>query len=85
MNKEEENNQTMDISNPYATAVKVIGIIGIVVGIIVGIVLGNTLKERYSVFNFGACVGTIVGSLITGIFILGFGEVIQLLEDIKNK
>ena len=27
----------------------------------------------------------IVGSIITAIFIYGFGEIIQLLEDIKNK
>ena len=36
-------------------------------------------------FNWGLCIGIIVAGFINGIFILGFAEVIQLLQDIKNK
>lgn len=81
-NKEYYSNNT---SNSTATAVKIIGWLEIIGGVILGIILGNVFENRYGDFNFGACVGAIAGSIITGVFILGFAEIIQLLQDIKDK
>lgn len=74
-------------NNKTAIAVQIIGWLEIICGFILGIVLGNTFETGYYYreFNTGLCIGSIVGSIIIGVFILGFGEIIQLLQDIKDK
>lgn len=74
-------------SNKMAKILRVIAVIEIICGFIVGGVLGDTFGVGYYgyEFNWGLCIGIIVASLISGIFILGFAEVIQLLQDIKDK
>lgn len=74
-------------SNKMAKILRVIAVIEIICGFIVGGVLGDTFGVGYYGydFNWGLCIGIIVASLISGIFILGFAEVIQLLQDIKDK
>ena len=71
-------------NNKMAKILRVVAIIEIVCGFIVGAILGDTFEIGYD-YNWGLCIGIIVASFINGIFILGFAEVIQLLQDIKDK
>lgn len=71
-------------NNKMAKILRVVAIIEIVCGFIVGAILGDTFEIGYD-YNWGLCIGIIVASFINGIFILGFAEVIQLLQDIKSK
>lgn len=85
-----ENNANKDVAtkqnsnNKMASILRVIAIIEIVCGFILGGILGDTFEIGYD-YNWGLCIGIIVASFISGIFILGFAEVIQLLQDIKDK
>lgn len=64
-------------TNFIAHRIKDIAIIIIIIGIIAGIIMCTII----------GWIGILVtvGSIIPAIFIYGFGEIIQLLEDIKNK
>lgn len=75
-----------DNNNTMANILKFIGNLEIICGIILGIYLGDLFRTGYYGydFNIALCVAVIVTGIITGIFILGFGEVVQLLQDIKN-
>lgn len=85
-----ENNANKDVAtkqnsnNKMASILRVIAIIEIVCGFILGGILGDTFEIGYD-YNWGLCIGIIVASFISGIFILGFAEVIQLLQEIKDK
>lgn len=72
--------------NSVATAVKIIGYVEIICGIILGIILGNTFGIGYNGYDFNValCIGTIIAGIICGIFIVGFGEIIQKLQNIEN-
>lgn len=89
-NYKEKYYYTTQNNNKTATALKFIGYLEIICGFILGIVLGNVFEiERgyyysYKEFNTGLCVGCIVAGIITGIFILGFGEIIQKLQNIED-
>ena len=61
---------------------KIIKIIAIIVGVI-GIFYGLTMLDSFSSEEFALPI--IIASIVTAIFVYGFGEIIQLLEDIKNK
>lgn len=71
-------------NNKMAKILRVVAIIEIVCGFIVGAILGDTFEIGYD-YNWGLCIGIIVAGVINGIFILGFAEIIQLLQDIKSK
>lgn len=71
-------------NNKMAKILRVVAIIEIVCGFIVGAILGDTFEIGYD-YNWGLCIGIIVVGVINGIFILGFAEIIQLLQDIKSK
>lgn len=75
-NEDDEERKT----NFIAQRIKGIAGIIITIGIIAGIIMCSSMEE-FVVLG----VIVIVGSIITAIFIYGFGEIIQLLEDIKNK
>lgn len=70
------NNHTVKttIKNNVANIIKALAIVEVIIAIVVGLI---TIEE------FGIFV--IVGSIISAIFIYALGEIIQLLEDIKNK
>ncbi len=70
---EEETNTT----NTVAKVIKIIAILNAIAGVILGLV-GIEDFEVYAVVF-------IVASIISSIFIYAIGEIIQLLEDIKNK
>lgn len=65
--------------NAVANIIKVIAIIGAIIGII----YGCTLLD--SSYTEGVAVVYIAVSIVSAIFIYALGEIIQLLEDIKNK
>lgn len=72
--------------NKIATAVKFVGCLEIICSIILGIILGNTFRVGYYGYDFntGLCIAIIVAGILGGIFILGFGEIIQKLQNIEN-
>lgn len=74
-------------NNKMAKILRVVAIIEIVCGFILGAILGDTFGTGYYgyEFNWGLCIGIVVAGFINGIFILGFAEIIQLLQDIKSK
>lgn len=72
--------------NTISMALMIIGILDIICGFILGNVLGNVYKigTYYDEFNMGLCIGCIVAGFISGVVILGFGEVIQKLQNIED-
>ncbi len=64
--------------NKTAILIKSIAIIGLIIGLCIGFSRIEEYKEE-----LGAIY--IITSIISGIFIYALGEIIQLLEDIKNK
>lgn len=72
--------------NGVAKAVKACGVIIIIVGTILSIIMGRQ-KDMYgnTSFSFLQFIIPEAISVISGIFFIGFSEVIQLLEDIKSK
>lgn len=90
INYDDENrnfNMTQNENNKMAMMLRVIAVIEIICGFILGGILGDTFGVGYYgyEFNWGLCIGIIVAGFINGIFILGFAEVIQLMQDIKLK
>ncbi len=83
------NSENVDKKNPVAIALIAIAWIVFVVGFILGIVLGTEeVVYRYRTeteFSFAVAMVYWVVSLVSGIMILGFAEIIKLLESIKNK
>lgn len=81
-----ENNESENIEefedngkNTVASIIKGIAVISAIAGVIVGLVSIDAL-------NFGVmAVVIIIASIISAVFIYALGEIIQLLEDIKNK
>ncbi|MCM1565128.1 MAG: hypothetical protein FNP40_10845 [Dehalobacter sp. 4CP] len=64
-------------SNTIATIIKVLGWITIIFGIIIGILMTGS--------NTGIALPYIIGCIITGIFMFGFSEIINLLHKINIK
>lgn len=74
-----ENTETTH-TNAIAIAIRVIAVLTYICGFFVGFVI---LKNGSSFFNVAIICW--IASLIIGTFILGFSEIIQLLDEIKNK
>ena len=66
-------------TNKIATIIKALSIVEVVIGVIFGIYAIDGLN-----MDEGAIV-IIIASIISAIFTYALGEIIQLLEDIKNK
>lgn len=73
------NNENDSRTNTVAKTIKILSVLGAIIGIIYAIILGQ------SVYTEGLVFPVIIISVISAIFVFGFGEIIQLLEDIKNK
>lgn len=74
--------------NTIALALKGIAWLVFIGGFILGIALSIVPGEHYysrSEFSFGTAMIYWGVSLVSGIFCLGFAEIIQLLTDLKNK
>ena len=78
--KLDETTTTNEEDKIINTSAKCIKVIAIMIGIIC-FIAGLAYIDDDS--NFGLTL--IIISIISSIFIYGFGEIIQLLEDIKNK
>ena len=61
-------------SNTLANVIKIIGIIQLIVGVLIGLGTGGVFELFW-----------IVGSILTGVFAIGFGEIINLLHSINRK
>lgn len=72
-------------SNPIATLLSVIAVLIFIAGFIGGIVMGNAVTEYSWEFSWGTAFICWLGSFFSGSTILGFAEIIWLLNDIKNK
>ncbi len=70
--------------NVISVAVKVCGIIIIIAGIILGFISANTGGNEYE-FSLTVFIFPVMVNCISGIVLLGLSEIIQLLDDIKNK
>ena len=70
--------------NTVAKAIKICGIIIIILGTILSFIVagGTGRKYEFSLLQF-LTPETI--SIVSGLVFIGFSEIIQLLEDIKNK
>lgn len=55
-----------------------VGIGTIIVGVAVSLIIGGPIN------NIAIIIGGTIGSIISGIILIGFGEVISLLQKIKN-
>ena len=78
--------------NSVATALQVVAWILMLGGFILGIALGNQevthgIYYQYTTneFSFAVALTYWAVSIISGVFILGFAEIIKLLNDIKYK
>jgi hypothetical protein len=77
-------------TNTVATVLTVLAWLIFVTGLIAGIVLGTEAGEVTSYygdpsFEFSAAWPCWIVSFISGIFVLGFSEIIKLLQKIYNK
>lgn len=79
--EDDENNKTVNKNekNIAASIIKAISIIGAIISVIYGL----NLLGSYTTSTIGFFV--IIISIISAVFIYGLGEIIQLLEDIRNK
>jgi hypothetical protein len=59
-----------------------IGTIIIIIGAIAGLVFGHYQNSGYEFF---LGIGTFASAFISGMIFIGFGKIIDLLNDIKNK
>ena len=76
--EEKKNTQTSDaISNENTVG-------GILIGTIGSIVIAGGGGYRYE-FSFVRFILPEIGTIVSGMMFLGFAEIIQLLQDIKNK
>ena len=79
MDTEKDNNiNDIKIKNKMAKLLSNLGVIITIIGFIVGIIF---LIKGFIAY----CVITIISSILSMIFMFAFSEIIQLLEDIKNK
>ena len=75
---QDENNEIKSGNNSIATVFTVIAVIIFIAGFFVGLYLGEEIG--YDVASI--CWGS---SFLSGMFVLGFAEIIKLLNAIKNK
>ncbi len=78
------NVEKKETSNGVATALTVIAVFVFIAGFIVGLVLGNETGS-HSDFAFDVAFLYWLLSFVGGVFILGFAEIIKLLQKISNK
>lgn len=73
-----KNSKSFEGENKVAIAVKIIAIIGGIIGILNGLNLGD------SGYTEELGVTIVVASIISAVFIYGFGEIIQKLQNIED-
>ena len=70
------------MENTVGKIIKMIGYIVIALGIIAGIVACIIVNDNFDgLAGFGAFIGTVISFFVSGIMIVGFSEVINLLQE----
>lgn len=70
--------------NTVAKVIKLCGIVIIILGTILSFIVAGGSGRKYE-FSFLLFITPEAISIISGLVFIGFSEIIQLLEDIKNK
>ena len=83
-NANRENSSIVSSRNVMGGILKWIGILILISGTIGSFIIAGGNKYRYK-FSFEKFLLPEVGTIITGMMFLGFSEIIQLLDDIKNR
>lgn len=78
-NNQKTNNTSNENINAVAKVIKILAIITAILGIVFGVYAIDILN-----MDEGALI-IIIASIISAVFTYALGEIIQLLEDIKNK
>ncbi len=68
------------MDNKTGMALKWTGWIIMIVGIIGSIILGDQLRVDWS-YNLSVCIAGILSSTVFGLVLIGFGEIIGILDD----
>lgn len=87
-NLTENDSKIVNKGNGIASTFKIIGLIIYLIGFIAGIALGTVETGLYytrTEFSFAVAFIYWCVAFVSGTMFLGFGEIIQLLTDIKNK
>jgi len=83
----EVNNSSLE--NPVARILLVLGVTEIIIGLICGIVFGQVQVDSVfgnkTEFSFMIFFTWFISTLVSGLLIIGFSEVIRLLNSINNK
>lgn len=84
--KQKEENRQKDESNVFreniiGSILKVIGFLVLILGTVGSVYIGGQGYE----FSFGAFILPEIAVIFGGMMILGFSEIIQLLQDIKDR
>lgn len=82
--KSTQKSDAISNENTVGGILKAIGILILIIGTIGSIVIASTGSYRHE-FSFTGFILPEIGTIVSGMMILGFAEIIQLLEDIKNK
>lgn len=77
-------NDVVGNENTIGGILKAIGILILIAGTIGSLVIAGGDGYRYE-FSFLRFILPEIGTIISGMMFLGFSEIIQLLQDIKNK
>lgn len=73
------------MNNATGKVIRTIGQIIIGLGAIASIIIWIAVADAYNgVFGFGAALGTIFGTFVSGMMFIGFSEIIFLLQENLN-
>lgn len=75
-------NTRQQVNSSVGKALQIIGGVIIFLGLVVAFILG---KDAYGDISFGLFILYFLGGLVTGLFTIGFGEIINLLYSINKK
>lgn len=76
--------QVMTSQNSVAKMLKIAGIVLAVVGVLTGAVAGGSISETIGGGGFTVFLMSAIGGVFSGGMLYAFGEVIELLHQIKN-
>lgn len=82
-----ENDISKRQDNTIAIFLKIIGVATYITGFIGGFILGNIelgTYYRYTKLSWPVVISIWIAAIISGTFTIGFGEIISLLEAIKQ-
>lgn len=72
------------MNNTVASVIKFFAVICFIILLIGGVALGNTYQTAYVDFNWPLAIGIWVSGGILCLVLFGIGEIISILQSIKN-